>query len=59
MGELSEAIKTLQMAKNLPGMRKSTASSKTKGKRIEIDTSDLVSIFLELVEVHRLNGELV
>ncbi|XP_061199524.1 tetratricopeptide repeat protein 21B isoform X2 [Neopsephotus bourkii] len=57
MGELSEAIKTLQMAKNLPGMRKSTASSKTKGKRIEIDTSDRVSIFLELVEVHRLNGE--
>ncbi|XP_030344690.1 tetratricopeptide repeat protein 21B isoform X2 [Strigops habroptila] len=57
MGELSEAIKTLQMAKNLPGMRKPTASSKTKGKRIEIDTSDRVSVFLELVEVHRLNGE--
>uniref|UniRef100_A0A8B9G865 Tetratricopeptide repeat protein 21B n=1 Tax=Amazona collaria TaxID=241587 RepID=A0A8B9G865_9PSIT len=57
MGELSEAIKTLQMAKNLPGMRKSTAFSKTKGKRIEIDTSDRVSIFLELVEVHHLNGE--
>ncbi|XP_057279730.1 tetratricopeptide repeat protein 21B isoform X2 [Pezoporus wallicus] len=57
MGELSEAIKTLQMAKNLPGMRKSAASSKTKGKRIEIDTSDRVSVFLELVEVHRLNGE--
>ncbi|KAM9549015.1 tetratricopeptide repeat protein 21B isoform 2-T2 [Guaruba guarouba] len=57
MGELSEAIKTLQMAKNLPGMRKTTAFSKTKGKRIEIDTSDRVSIFLELVEVHHLNGE--
>ncbi|NXL43527.1 TT21B protein, partial [Podilymbus podiceps] len=57
MGELSEAIKTLQMAKNLPGMRKSTASSKTKGKRIEIDASDRVSVFLELVEAHRLNGE--
>ncbi|XP_064019914.1 tetratricopeptide repeat protein 21B isoform X2 [Pogoniulus pusillus] len=57
MGELSEAIKTLQMAKNLPGMRKSTASSKTKGKVLEIDASDRVSIFLELVEAHRLNGE--
>uniref|UniRef100_A0A8C0BR62 Tetratricopeptide repeat protein 21B n=1 Tax=Buteo japonicus TaxID=224669 RepID=A0A8C0BR62_9AVES len=57
MGELSEAIKTLQMAKNLPGMRKPTASSKTKGKRIEIDASDRVSVFLELVEAHRLNGE--
>lgn len=57
MGELSEAIKTLQMAKNLPGMKKCTASSKTKGKRIEIDASDRVSVFLELVEAHRLNGE--
>ncbi|XP_037998869.1 tetratricopeptide repeat protein 21B isoform X3 [Motacilla alba alba] len=57
MGEISEAIKTLQMARNLPGMRKSTASSKTKGKSIEIDASDRVSVFLELVEVHRLNGE--
>lgn len=59
MGELSEAIKTLQMAKNLPGMRKPTASSKTKGKINEIDASDRVSIFLELVEAHHLNGEQV
>ncbi|KFQ72482.1 Tetratricopeptide repeat protein 21B, partial [Phaethon lepturus] len=57
MGELSEAIKTLQMAKNLPGMRKPTASSKTKGKKIEIGGSDRVSVFLELVEAHHLNGE--
>uniref|UniRef100_A0A8B9S3M7 Tetratricopeptide repeat protein 21B n=1 Tax=Apteryx owenii TaxID=8824 RepID=A0A8B9S3M7_APTOW len=57
MGELSEAIKTLQMARNLPGMRKPTASSKAKAKRIEIDASDRVSVFLELVEAHRLNGE--
>lgn len=57
MGEISEAIKTLRMAKNLPGMRKLTASSKAKGKRIEIDASDRVSVFLELVEAHRLNGE--
>lgn len=57
MGELSEAIKTLQMARNLPGMRKHTASSKAKGKRIEVDTSDRVAVFLELVEAHCLNGE--
>lgn len=57
MGEIAEAIKTLQMARNLPGMRKPTASSKTKGKSIEIDASDRVSVFLELVEAHRLNGE--
>mgnify|MGYP001853736358 CR=1 FL=1 len=57
MGELSEAIKTLQMARNLPGMRKHTASSKMKGKRIEIDASDRVAVFLELVEAHCLNGE--
>lgn len=57
MGELSEAIKTLQMARNLPGMRKHAASSKTKGKRIEVDTSDRVAVFLELVEAHCLNGE--
>ncbi|XP_031970531.1 tetratricopeptide repeat protein 21B isoform X2 [Corvus moneduloides] len=57
VGEISEAIKTLQMARNLPGMRKPTAFSKTKGKSIEIDASDRVSVFLELVEAHRLNGE--
>ncbi|POI31442.1 hypothetical protein CIB84_004807, partial [Bambusicola thoracicus] len=57
MGELSEAIKTLQMARSLPGMRKHTASSKTKGKRIEIDASDRVAVFIELVEAHCLNGE--
>ncbi|NXU76844.1 TT21B protein, partial [Oreotrochilus melanogaster] len=58
MGELSEAIKTLQMAKNLPAMRKPTVSSKTKGKTIEIDANDRVSVILELVEAHCLNGEL-
>ncbi|NWY76297.1 TT21B protein, partial [Erithacus rubecula] len=58
LGEIPEAIKTLQMARNLPGMRKPISSSKTKGKSIEIDTSDRVSVFLELVEAHRLNGEL-
>ncbi|NXO03695.1 TT21B protein, partial [Rhinopomastus cyanomelas] len=58
MGKLSEAVKTLQMAKNLPGMRKPTTSSKPKGKRIEIDASERASVFLALVEAHCLNGEL-
>ncbi|XP_044889003.1 tetratricopeptide repeat protein 21B isoform X2 [Mauremys mutica] len=55
MGEISEAIKTLQMAMNLPGMRGAVAFS--KAKRNEIDASNRVSIFLELVDSHRLNGE--
>ncbi|XP_019409134.1 PREDICTED: tetratricopeptide repeat protein 21B [Crocodylus porosus] len=57
MGEISEAVKTLRMARSLPGMRRSSASSKSKAKRIEIDTSARVSVFLELVDVHCLNGE--
>ncbi|XP_019378278.1 PREDICTED: tetratricopeptide repeat protein 21B [Gavialis gangeticus] len=57
MGEISEAVKTLRMARSLPGMRRSSASSKSKAKRIEIDASDRVSVFLELVDVHCLNGE--
>uniref|UniRef100_A0A803SV98 Tetratricopeptide repeat protein 21B n=1 Tax=Anolis carolinensis TaxID=28377 RepID=A0A803SV98_ANOCA len=57
MGEITEAIKTLQMAMNLPGMRNTASSSKSKSKKIEIDGSDRVSIYLELVEAHRLNGE--
>uniref|UniRef100_A0A8C5SQZ9 Tetratricopeptide repeat domain 21B n=1 Tax=Laticauda laticaudata TaxID=8630 RepID=A0A8C5SQZ9_LATLA len=55
MGEIAEAIKTLQMAMNLPGMRTSTLSSKSK--TIEIDGRDRLSLYLELVEAHRLNGE--
>jgi tetratricopeptide repeat protein 21B len=58
MGEVAEAIKTLHMAMNLPGMRRSRASSKSK-HRTEVDASHRLSIFLELVEVHRLNGEQV
>ncbi|KAJ6650398.1 hypothetical protein lerEdw1_010111, partial [Lerista edwardsae] len=56
MGEIAEAIKTLQMAMNLPGMSRA-ASSKSKIKKIEIDGSDRVSVYLELVNAHRLNGE--
>ncbi|XP_061464567.1 tetratricopeptide repeat protein 21B [Rhineura floridana] len=57
MGEIAEAIKTLQMAMILPGMRGATSSSKSRTKKIEIDGSDRVSVYLELVEAHRLNGE--
>lgn len=58
MGEITEAIKTLRMAMNLPGMR-TGASSKSKCTKTEVDASHRLSIFLELVEVHRLNGEQV
>uniref|UniRef100_A0A8C5LIB4 Tetratricopeptide repeat protein 21B n=1 Tax=Jaculus jaculus TaxID=51337 RepID=A0A8C5LIB4_JACJA len=57
MGEIAEAIKTLHMAMNLPGMRRIQASSKSKLTKTEVDTSHRLSIFLELVEVHCLNGE--
>ncbi|XP_023385479.1 tetratricopeptide repeat protein 21B isoform X3 [Pteropus alecto] len=57
MGEIAEAIKTLHMAMSLPGMRNIGASSKSKYKKTEVDASHRLSIFLELVEVHRLNGE--
>ncbi|XP_066468231.1 tetratricopeptide repeat protein 21B isoform X2 [Tiliqua scincoides] len=56
MGEVAEAIKTLQMAMNLPRMSRA-ASSKSKITKTEIDGSDRVSIYLELVNAHRLNGE--
>ncbi|XP_014641369.1 PREDICTED: tetratricopeptide repeat protein 21B isoform X1 [Ceratotherium simum simum] len=57
MGEIAEAIKTLHMAMSLPGMRRIGASSKSKYRKTEIDASHRLSVFLELVEVHRLNGE--
>ncbi|XP_071475217.1 tetratricopeptide repeat protein 21B isoform X2 [Marmota flaviventris] len=57
MGEIAEAIKTLHMAMSLPGMKRTGASSKPKCKNTEVDTSHRLSIFLELVEVHHLNGE--
>ncbi|XP_044274364.1 tetratricopeptide repeat protein 21B [Varanus komodoensis] len=57
MGEIEEAIKTLHMAMNLPGMRRTASSARSKTKRIEIDGSDRVSVYLELVNAHRLNGE--
>ncbi|OWJ99807.1 TTC21B [Cervus elaphus hippelaphus] len=57
MGEIGEAIKTLHMAMSLPGMRRIGSSSKSKYRKTEIDASHRLSVFLELVEVHRLNGE--
>ncbi|XP_053120307.1 tetratricopeptide repeat protein 21B isoform X2 [Hemicordylus capensis] len=57
MGEIAEAIKTLQMAMNLPGMRRGASSSKLKMKRIDVDGNYRVSLYLELVNAHRLNGE--
>ncbi|XP_038607045.1 tetratricopeptide repeat protein 21B [Tachyglossus aculeatus] len=57
MGEISEAIKTLHIAMSLPGMRRIGMSSKSKYRSPEIDASNRLSIFLELVDVHRLNGE--
>ncbi|XP_024435637.2 tetratricopeptide repeat protein 21B [Desmodus rotundus] len=57
MGEIAEAIKTLHIAMSLPGMRKIGGSSKLKYKTTEVDAGHRLSIFLELVEVHRLNGE--
>ncbi|XP_006153641.1 tetratricopeptide repeat protein 21B isoform X1 [Tupaia chinensis] len=57
MGEIAEAIKTLHMAMSLPGMKRIGTSSKSKYRKTEVDTNHRLSIFLELVEVHRLNGE--
>ncbi|KAJ1188379.1 hypothetical protein NDU88_005140 [Pleurodeles waltl] len=57
MGEMQEAIKTLQMAMGLPGMKRTGSSSRSKEKQIEVSASDRVSIFLELVDAHRKNGE--
>ncbi|XP_064419793.1 tetratricopeptide repeat protein 21B [Latimeria chalumnae] len=57
MGESQEAIKTLQMAMSLPGMRKVGSSTKSKGKKNGIALTDRVSIFLELADAHSINGE--
>uniref|UniRef100_A0AAY4BBA0 Tetratricopeptide repeat domain 21B n=1 Tax=Denticeps clupeoides TaxID=299321 RepID=A0AAY4BBA0_9TELE len=56
MGELQEAVRTLQLAMNLPGVRR-VGASKPKGKRAELSVSDCVSVFLELAEALWMNGE--
>uniref|UniRef100_A0A8C4RW38 Tetratricopeptide repeat domain 21A n=1 Tax=Erpetoichthys calabaricus TaxID=27687 RepID=A0A8C4RW38_ERPCA len=55
MGDLPEAIKTLKMVMSLPSMRKGASA---KAASASISTSDRVSVYLELAEVLRLNGEL-
>ena len=59
MGELTEAIQTLQMAMALPGVRRAGSSSKSKSKKIELSPADCVSVFLELAEALWLNGKQV
>lgn len=59
MGELTEAIQTLQMAMSLPGVRRSESSSKSKRSRMELSPADCVSVFLELADALWLNGEQV
>ncbi|XP_020499812.1 tetratricopeptide repeat protein 21B [Labrus bergylta] len=57
MGELKEAIQTLQMAMSLPGVRRAGSSYKSKNKNIELSPADCVSVLLELAETLWLNGE--
>ncbi|KAM9033190.1 tetratricopeptide repeat protein 21B isoform 3-T3 [Sarcophilus harrisii] len=56
MGQIAEAVKTLHMAMSLPGMRR-IGASKFKSQKYEVDASHRLSVFLELVDAHRLNGE--
>ncbi|XP_062313935.1 tetratricopeptide repeat protein 21B [Osmerus eperlanus] len=56
-GQLTEAIRTLQMAMLLPGVRKAGASPKPPGRKVELSLADCVSVFLELAEGLWLNGE--
>ncbi|XP_063424970.1 tetratricopeptide repeat protein 21B-like [Mytilus trossulus] len=57
-GDLAEAVKTLQLAMVLPGVKITgrTAMQK-KGKVQDISVIDRVSVFLELAEAHRLLDE--
>ncbi|XP_078408432.1 tetratricopeptide repeat protein 21B isoform X2 [Cetorhinus maximus] len=57
MGDVQEAIKTLKIAAGLPAMRKTGSASKSKSKKIEFSATDRVSVFLELADAHRMNGE--
>lgn len=59
MGELTEAIQTLQMAMSLPGVRRRESSSKSKSRKMELSPADCVSVFLELADALWLNGEQV
>ncbi|XP_007539386.1 tetratricopeptide repeat protein 21B isoform X1 [Erinaceus europaeus] len=57
VGEVTEAIKTLHMAMSLPEMRRTGVPSKSKCRKTETDISHRLSVFLELAELHHLNGE--
>lgn len=45
MGGLQEVI---QMVMILPGVRRAGASAKSKNKKVELSSTDCVSVFLEL-----------
>ncbi|XP_032880066.1 tetratricopeptide repeat protein 21B isoform X1 [Amblyraja radiata] len=57
MGDVQEAIKTLQIATGLPAMKKPGSASKSKSKIVEFSAADRVSIFLELADAHCSIGE--
>ncbi|KAI4887077.1 hypothetical protein NFI96_013965, partial [Prochilodus magdalenae] len=57
MGELQEAIQTLQLAMSLPGVKRTGSAAKSKARRVELSAADCVSVYLELAEALWLNGE--
>uniref|UniRef100_S4RS46 Tetratricopeptide repeat domain 21B n=1 Tax=Petromyzon marinus TaxID=7757 RepID=S4RS46_PETMA len=56
-GDVPEALRTLKLAMSLPGMKQRSGATKSKGKVPDINTTDRVSVFLELADALRLNGE--
>lgn len=57
-GDSAEAVKTLQMAMTLPGVKAAGKGPMAKkGKMPDISTNDRVSVFLELAEAHTALGE--
>ncbi|XP_061698597.1 tetratricopeptide repeat protein 21B-like isoform X2 [Syngnathoides biaculeatus] len=57
MGKLAEATQILQMAMSLPGVCRAGSSAKSKYKKIELNSADCVSVFLELAEALRLSDK--
>ncbi|XP_041371664.1 tetratricopeptide repeat protein 21B-like [Gigantopelta aegis] len=57
-GDMAEAVKTLQLAMLLPGVKRTGHHASAKKTKVEqISINDRVSVFLELAEAHRLQGE--
>merc|ERR1719242_2419912 len=55
---MAEAVKTLQMAMLLPGVKRTGVKPSSKvSKGDSISVNDRVSVFLELAEAHRLQNE--